>query len=63
MKKSTAARMRRAKQRERESCTNHQYHHPQTPQPETLRWGLGTETQTLEVISGERTRAGCVETA
>ena len=29
---------------ERESPTNHQYHHPWTPHPETIRWGLGTET-------------------
>ena len=33
----------------------------QTPQPETLRRGLGTETQELEVSSGERTRVGCDE--
>ena len=35
---------------------------PGTPQPEMLRRGLGTETQAPEVISRERTRAGCVET-
>ena len=36
---------------------------PQTPQPETLGQGLGTETQAPEVSSRERTRVGCVETA
>ena len=36
---------------------------PGTPQPETLRRGLGTETQAPEVGSGERTRFGSVETA
>ena len=58
-KKSTAARLRRAKQNE--SCTDHLHHHPR--QPEMLRWGLGTETEALEVSSGKKTRVGCVETA
>ena len=35
----------------------------QIPQPETLKRGLGTETQALDVSSGERTWVGCVETA
>ena len=59
--KSTAARLRKAK--ERESCTDHRYHCPQTSRAETLRWGPGAETQALEVSSGERTGSGCVETA
>ena len=58
-KKSTAAGLRRAKQNE--SCTDHLHHHPR--QPEMLRWGLGTETEALEVSSGKKTRVGCVETA
>ena len=37
--------------------------HPKTPQPETLGWGLDTETQALEVSSWERTMVGYVETA
>ena len=37
--------------------------HPQTPQHGMLRWGLGAETQALEVSSGERTSVSCVETA
>ena len=41
---------------------NHWYFCPWTPQPETLWWGLGTETQALEVSSRERTSVGCVET-
>ena len=28
-----------------ENCTDHWYHHPQTPQPEMLWWGLGAATQ------------------
>ena len=36
---------------------------PQIPQPEMLGWGLGAETQALEVSSGERTRVVYVETA
>ena len=59
--KSTAAGLKRAKQKE--SHTNHQYHCPWTPQPEMLRWRLDAETQATEVSSGERTRVGCVETA
>ena len=38
--------LRRAKQNER--CTDHHYHHPPEPQPETLGRELGTETQALE---------------
>ena len=53
--------LRRAKQKGRH--TDHEYHHPLTPQPETLGQGLGTETQASEVSSGKRTRVGCVETA
>ena len=44
--KSSTAGLRRAKQNER--CTDHHYHHPPEPQPETLGWELGTETQALE---------------
>ena len=40
--KSAAAGLRRAKQSERHA--EHLYHHLWTPQPETLRWGLGAET-------------------
>ena len=50
----------RAKQRE--IFTDHQYHHPQIQQPEIFRQGLGTETQTPEVSSGEKTKVHCVET-
>ena len=57
--KSAAPGKRRAKQRD--NCTNHQYHHPWTPQPETLGWGLSTETHAPEVSSGERMRVGCGE--
>ena len=60
-KKSTAAGLRRAKQRE--SCKDYQYHCPQTPQTETLRMGLGSETQALEVSSRDRTRVGSMQTA
>lgn len=35
----------------------------QKPQPETCGRGLGPETQTSEVSSRERTKAGCVGTA
>ena len=35
----------------------------QTPQPEKLGRGLGTETQAPEVSTRERTRVGCLETA
>ena len=48
---------------ERQTHTDHLHHNSQTPQPEMLRRGLGTEIQTLEVSSGERTRVDCVETA
>ena len=58
--RSAAAEVRREKQRE--SCTDHGTS-PGTPQPETLGWGLGTETQSSEVSSGENTRTGCVEIA
>ena len=51
--------MRRAKQKE--SLTDHKYHRPQTPQPETLRWRLGSDTQALEVRSSKRTRVDHVE--
>ena len=34
-----------------------------TPQPETLGWELGTETQDPKVSSGKRTRIGYVEVA
>ena len=61
MEKSTVAGLRRAKKSE--SQTDHQYHHPLTPQPETLERGWGIETQGLEVSSRERTRVGSVETA
>ena len=61
LEKSSAARLRRAMQRE--SCTDHWYHHPWKPQPEMLGWGLGAVSQTLEVSSREKTRVGCVETA
>ena len=57
--KSSAARLRRAKQKE--SHRDHHYQHPWTTQPETLRRGLGAETQASEVSSKERTRVGCVE--
>ena len=59
--KGAAAGMRRARQSEtqRSSATP-----PQSPELETLRWGLSiTETRAPEVISRERTRVGCVETA
>ena len=59
--KSIASRQRRAKQKE--SHRDHWYHHPGTPYPETLRWGLGTETQALAVSSGERNRVCYMETA
>ena len=59
--KSIASGQRRAKQKE--SHTDHWYHHPGTPYPETLWWGLGTETQALEVSSGERNRVCYMETA
>lgn len=59
--KSAATGMKRAKPSE--SHTDHWYHCPWTPQPETLRWGLDAETQALEISSRERTRVGCVETA
>ena len=36
---------------------------PRSPQPETLRRELGTETRAPEVSSGARTRVGYVETA
>ena len=58
---STAARVRRAKQRE--NHINHQYYHPQTPQPKTLRLGLGTETQDPELSSGEWIRVVCMDKA
>ena len=45
-----------------ESHTDHWHHRPRTPETEKLGWGLGTETQSPEVSSGERTRDGCVET-
>ena len=35
---------------------------PQTPWPEKFGWGLGTETQALEVNFMERTRVGSVKT-
>ena len=59
--KSPEVGLSRAKQKE--SHTDHWYHHPQTPQPEALRLALGTETQALEVSSRDRTRVGYVETA
>ena len=59
MEKSVAAGLRRSKQKK--SYTDHWYHCPQTPQPETVRWGLGAETQASEVSSRERTRVGCLE--
>ena len=31
--------------------------------PEKFKWGLGPETQALEVSSRERTRVACVDTA
>ena len=49
--------------KENQSLTDHQYHCPWTPQPETPGWGLGTETQALEFSSKEGTRVDCVETA
>ena len=48
---------------EKESHTNCWYHSPWTPQPETLRWVLGIETEAPEVSSRERTSTGGVETA
>ena len=60
-KKSTAAGLRRAKQRE--SCTDHRSHCPHTPQPEMLGQELGAETQAPEVSSRQNTRLGCGETA
>ena len=57
--KSTEAGLRSAKQTESRTAAQQ----PQTPQPEIVGWGLGTETQAPEVGSGERTRIGCVETA
>ena len=48
LEKSTAGKLREAKQRE--SHTDHQYNCPQTPEPGMLGQGLsGTETQALEV--------------
>ena len=44
------------KANQRDSYTNHKYHYPQTPWPEMLGWGLGTETQAPEVSSKERIR-------
>ena len=59
MEKSTAVGLR---VKQNESSTDHQYHRPQKPQPETL-WFLsvGTETQTPEVSYRERTGVGCRE--
>ena len=59
--KNSAARLMRAQQRD--SSADRQYHRTWTPQPEILRWGLGTETQAPEVSSREKTMAGCVEAA
>lgn len=56
--KSTAGRLRRTKQRE---LQRQLVPHSQILQPEMLRWGLGTDTQALEVSSRERTKAGGVE--
>ena len=61
LEKSAAAKLRRTKHKE--SHTDCWYHYPQTPQPETLRQALSTDTQASEVSSRERTRAGCVERA
>lgn len=36
---------------------------PSTPQPGTLRRGLGAEVQALQVSARERTRVGCMKTA
>ena len=60
--KSSAAGLRRAKQRERATKTMGTTA-PGYPKPERLRWGLGTEAQAPEVNSGEGTRVGHVETA
>ena len=61
LQKSAAVILRRAKQRE--SHIDHGFHDPWTSQPVTLWWGLGAETQALEVSSWEKTRVGCVEIA
>ena len=58
MEKNAAAKLRRAK--ENEGCIDNWYHCPWTPQPETLGWGLGAETQTSELNSKEK---GCVKIA
>ena len=50
--------MRREKQKE--SCRDHQHHCPRITQTEMLRWGLGT--QALGVGSVERTKVGYMET-
>ena len=61
MEKSAAVALRRAKQSK--SHTDYHYYCPWTPQPEMLEWGLGTESQALEVTSRDRTMVGYVETA
>ena len=48
---------------EREPCRKSVPLPGTSPKPETLGQGLGMDTQTMEINSGERTRAGCVETA
>ena len=64
MEKSTAVGLRMVKQSE--SCTDHQKPQitlPQKPQPETLGWGMGAETQASKLSSRGRTRVGYMETA
>ena len=57
MKKSTAAGLRRAKQRE--NCTDHQYHHLGHYSLRHSGGGLAL-SRVVEAISGEKTRIGCL---
>ena len=59
--KSTAARGKRAKQTE--SYIDHLYYCPWTPQPATLGWRLGAETQAPGVSFREKTGVHFVETS
>lgn len=60
-RKAHQLQMRMANQKE--SYRVHQYYCPQKPQSEMFKWSLCAETQVLEVVSWERTRVDCVETA
>ena len=48
-------------EKQRESCKDQLYPHPQALQVEMLGWGPDTEIQVLKVSSGERTNIGGVE--